>query len=324
VDARTLRQGIAYQDYVVRNGACGYKVSVWSHDIRAYLTDDVDEKRGEGRGMGIWVQVGPKFLMDHAVDISLKKKVKDFLRGLGVRGDWETRITRIDLAIDLLGIWIGEEDIELWRRGWVGRSGVSACFFNSKSRELETIYIGSRNSAVYLRVYDKVIQAVNEGDLEYWLDIWQGHDGPVTRVEWEVKPNKGGFRDLEDFNGLCEWRLAELLNYLTKWGRLCVQDPSDTNNRRWQLAKFWKIVDEVAKDWVDGINWPISRKGKEFKGVSEEYIKFVGGTVAGAMARMDNKSPNLYKLLEGMEKHGMGLKEIQKKADEKAAIYSRL
>jgi hypothetical protein len=90
------------------------------------------------------------------------------------------------------------------------------------------------------------------------------------------------------------------------------------------LAKFWKIVVEVTQDWVVGINWPISRKGKEFKGVSEEYIKFVGGTVAGAMARMDHESPSLFNMLEGMEKRGMGLKEIQKKADEKAAIYSRL
>lgn len=95
VDARKLSRGIPSGKFVIRGGSSGYKVSVWSRDIRAYLTDDVDEKRGEGMGMGIWVQMGPKFLIDNPIDCQLKESVGLFLRDIGVKKDWEIRVTRL-------------------------------------------------------------------------------------------------------------------------------------------------------------------------------------------------------------------------------------
>ena len=59
VDHRKLNKGVVAGDFVVKGGACGYKVSVWQHDARLYLTDAVDDERGEGKGMGIWIQLGP-------------------------------------------------------------------------------------------------------------------------------------------------------------------------------------------------------------------------------------------------------------------------
>ena len=192
-DPSIVKRGIIKGDFVIRNGASGYKVSVWSHDIRAYLTDRVDEIIGDGMGMGIWIQIGPKYLLDHPPGAKLREAIRSFLRGIGVRGDWPIRINRIDVALDLFGLELANEDIELWRHGWVGRAGLSSIYLNSRLRQLETINIGSRKSAVYLRIYDKVAQAEAEGDIEYWRDVWNGFPGPVTRVEWEIKPNKGGF-----------------------------------------------------------------------------------------------------------------------------------
>jgi hypothetical protein len=138
----------------------GYKVSVWSHDIRAFLTDEVDEIRGEGLGMGIWVQIGPKFLIDHPIDMGFKDEVRKFLREIGVKGKFPIRNTRIDLALDLFAVEIVSQDTQEWWSNWVGRSAVSSIYINPRSRELETINKGSRRSVFYLRIYYKFAEAV--------------------------------------------------------------------------------------------------------------------------------------------------------------------
>lgn len=323
-DSRELKNGVTEGNFVVRGGSIGYKVSVWSHDIRAYLTDEVDELRGEGKGMGIWIQIGPKYLLDHPPGNELRKAVREFLLEIGVKGDWAIRISRIDVALDLFGVELANQNLELWRQGWVGRAGISSTYFNPKSGQLETINIGSRRSAVYLRIYDKIAQAVAEEDIFYWWDVWNNHWDKVTRIEWEVKTKKGGFEEFEDFNKLCERQIVELLNYLVEWGRLSIPNPNDSNNRRWKVSDFWKIVLSAAEEWADGITWPTSRVGKKFKGISEEYLRIVAGTVSGAMARLTPENPSLFNMLTIMEDHGLGLKKIQRDAEAKAEIIKRI
>ncbi len=323
-DSRELKNGVPERDFVVRGGSAGYKVSVWSHDIRAFLTEEVDELRGEGLGMGIWIQIGPKFLLDHPPGKEHREAVREFLFALGVKGDWTTRITRIDIALDLFGVELANQDIEMWRNGWVGRAGVSSSFFNSESGQLETINIGSRRSAIYLRIYDKVAQAKAEGDIFYWRDVWNGYLGPVTRIEWEVKPKRGGFEELEDFDKLCESQIVKLLNYLVEWGRLSIPNPNDSNNRRWEVSDFWKSVLAAAEDWADGITLSTSRMGKEFKGITDGYLRGLAGTLSGAMARFTPENPNLFNMLSNMDDYGFGLGKIQKDAEAKAEIIKRV
>lgn len=124
VDARQLKRGIAVEDAVVKGGSCGYAISVWQGDARAFLTDQVDEIRGEGNGMGIWVQLGPKFLGVWGDRLTVG--VGEFLEMLGVVGDWPASVTRLDVAVDLPGIEMSAQNVEDWRRGWVGRSKVSS------------------------------------------------------------------------------------------------------------------------------------------------------------------------------------------------------
>ncbi len=319
---RRLKEGIPVGNFVVRNGTQGYKVSVWQHDARVFLTDQVDAKLGEDKGMGIWVQLGPKFIIQHTNNLHLA--VKELLEGIGISGDYPINITRIDIAVDLPGVSMKDQDLNIWRFGWVGRSKLSAVYFNSRSGELETINIGSRQSAVFLRIYNKFAQAVKEGDIDYWWDVWGENLGEVTRVEWEIKPNEGGFVYERDFNTFNGFSVVELLNYLVNWGKLCIPNDSDSNNRRWKEAPFWEQLKKVVYEWANEINWPTSRKGKEFHGISEAYAKFVSGTLSGAMARFSEESPSIIRMIEGLEKYGEGFDVINKKADRKRAIYSRL
>ena len=73
-DPRILKEGYVVEDFVIRNGASGYKVSIWKHDARIYLTDQVDEICGDGQGMGVWIQLGPKFLIANLGNLQSSSK----------------------------------------------------------------------------------------------------------------------------------------------------------------------------------------------------------------------------------------------------------
>lgn len=324
VEHRLLKRGIVSGDFVIKGGASCYKVSVWQHDARIFLTDQVDEKIGDGKGSGIWVQLGSKFLIQNIHN--LHQAVKDLLFSIGVIGEYPTKINRLDVAIDLFGVNMQDEDLNSWRSGWVGRSKVSSLHFNSRTGALETINIGSRGSAVYLRIYDKVAQATAEGDIEYWRDVWQGYEGTVTRVEWEIKPDDGNFgKDLQDFSLFNSgFTVIELLNYLVDWGRLCIPDANDTNNRRWKDTPLWERVRTAVINFSTGHDYPISRHGKEFHGVSDGYIKFLSGTISGGMARLGLENPNMVTLLTGLSENGHGLESITRTAAKKATLFSKL
>lgn len=323
LDYRILKQGQLVDDFVVRNGSSGYKVSVWDHDARAYLSEQVDEKCGEGKGMGVWIQLGPKFLIEHSDN--LHQAVKEFAYSIGILKDYPISISRIDIAIDLLNVSMADQNVNTWSQNWVGRSKLSGVFYNSRTGILETLYIGSRKSPVFLRLYDKVAQSIAEGDIEYWKDVWKGFEGAVTRVEWEIKPKDGNFSgDLKDFSLFNGFSIRELLNYLMDWGRLCEPDPDDTNRRRWKDSEFWSSLRSIVELWADGITWPTSRFGKEFHGLSEAYIKFVSGTISGAMARFNEDNPTISELLTGLDSKGETWEKIKRKAESKASVIRKL
>ena len=323
VDHRKLSQGLPIGDFVVSTGSSGYKISVRQHDARIFLTPDVDQKRGEGQGMGIWVQLGPKFLIANGP--RLHTAVKELLLSIGVQGDYETRITRIDIAMDLFGVDIKDLDLETKRKNWVGRSKIKKHIFNSRTEDLETIYIGSRKSAVYVRIYDKRAEAIQDNDIQFWLDVWGGVSDAVTRVEWEVKPNKGKFaKDLQDFALFNGFSARELLVYLLDWGRLAEPDLSNKNRSRWTDSEFWQELREVAAQWADGVDWPTTRFGKTIKPMSEAYAKQAAGGLAGAMARSNPDNPNLSDMFDQLEDFGISFGDIERKAQEKAELIKRL
>ncbi|PKO02218.1 MAG: hypothetical protein CVU43_08870 [Chloroflexi bacterium HGW-Chloroflexi-5] len=323
LDKRVLRTGYVVHDFVVKTGACGYALSIWNLDARIFLTDQVDQKCGDGNGMGIWIQLGPKFLIEHGKN--LQGAVKDLLDKAGTHGDYPISITRLDMAVDLLGVSMLDQDVNKWSEDWVGRSKLSALFRNSRTGNLETMYIGSRSSPVFIRVYDKVAQSLGDGDYQYWLDIWKGFTGDVTRIEWEVKPKDGNFYDdLKDFSLFNGFSIRELMNYLLDWGRLCDENPDDSNRRRWPDSRFWADLRAFVVKWGDGVDWPTSRLGKSFHGVSPAYLKFVSGTLSGAMARLSENEPSMYALFDELNKRGETLESINRKAKTKAAIIKRL
>ena len=323
VDSRKLKEGIVEGDFVIRNGACGYKVSLWNHDARIYLTDQTDDKCGDGQGMGIWIQLGPKFILENKYD--LQTAVIEFLEKAGIKNKYPISITRLDVAIDLFDMSMKDQNINKWYSDWVGRSKVSAIFTNSRTGNLETIYIGSRRSPIYLRMYDKVAQSINDGDYLYWRDVWGGFEGAVTRIEWEIKPKDGNFQeDIHDFFLFDGVTLRELVNYLIDWGRLCDENPNDSNRRRWPDSKLWSDLRELVRTLNEKVESSVTRYGKDFHDVSPKYLQFVVGTLSGAIARLNENDPSFIGFYSELEKKGVSLDFINQKAKKKAEIYKRL
>lgn len=323
IDHRKLSQGLPVGDFVVTTGSSGYKISVRQHDARIFLTPDVDQKRGEGQGMGIWMQLGSKFLIENGP--RLHTAVKELLLKIGVHGDYETRITRIDIAMDLFGESIQDHSLDDWRKNWVGRSKISKAHFSNKADDVETIYFGSRSSAVYMRIYDKLAEAIKDNDIQFWLDVWGGVSDAVTRVEWEVKPNKGLFAvQLQNFALFNGFAARELLNYLLDWGRLAEPDLSDENRSRWPDSEFWQGLREVAAQWAYGVDWPITRYRHIMKPMSAAYAIQAAGGIAGAMARSNPDNPNISDMFDQLEGFGISYDDIERKAQEKAELIKRL
>jgi hypothetical protein len=323
VDSRILRQGIATENFTVRGGSAGYKISLWQHDARIFLTDQVDQKCGEGMGMGIWVQLGPKFIIQEMNN--LHRAVQDLLSQAGVKGTYPMSITRLDIAVDLFDVSMQDQDVITWSENWVGRSKLSGVFYNSRSATLETFYIGSRKSPVFLRIYDKVAQSKAEGDYPYWRDVWGGYEGNVTRIEWEIKPKDGNFpNEITDFSKFNGFSVRELLAYLIDWGRLCIPGEEGSKRCRWEDDLFWKNLRGVIFDWGDGMHMPTSRLGKKYKGLSDQYIKFLSGTISGGMAKLTPENPKFFDMIEGLNLRGETLEKINEKAELKAKILKNL
>lgn len=323
IDTRALKNGYVVDDLVVKSGSSGYKISVWKHDARIYLTDQVDQKCGDGNGMGAWLQLGPKFIIENITN--LHEAVNKFLLEVGIYGKYPKTINRIDIAVDLLDVSIKNQNIKDWSENWVGRSKLSRIFYNSRTGELETLYIGSRKSPVVLRVYDKVAQSKNDGDYKYWQDVWKGFTGDVTRVEWEIKPKIGNFpNNVTDFSLFNGQSMREMLNYLLDWGRLCLPNPTDSNRRRWEDSKFWAHLRSLCETWCGDIYWPTSRLGKEFHGVTDAYIKQVSGIMSGAMAHLDPLYPTLSNMFTKLSEYGEPIEVIAQKARSKAEVIKRL
>jgi len=187
------------------------------------------------------------------------------------------------------------------------------------------MYIGSRKSPVFLRIYDKVAQSKAEGDYPYWRDVWGEFEGEVTRVEWEIKPKDGNFSDdIRDFSLFNGFSIRELLAYLIDWGRLCIPGEEGSKRCRWEDAPFWQSLRDVIFEWSEGMYMPTSRFGKKFKGVSDAYVKFLSGTISGGMAKLNPDSPKFYDMIEKLNFRGETLEKINQRAEQKAKVIKNL
>jgi len=241
-----LQKGIPVDGFVVRLGGPAYDLSIWQGDARVLLSRFRQGDRPSGCGMGILVQLGPKFINEYQNDIQLG--VLSLLRDIGLTGLYPMTVSRVDLRVDLLGFPVMRVSPNMLANQWVGRAKLRRTY--SEGPIITGYEIGVNQSVVFLRIYDKVLKATEDGSLRYWYSVWGEKPSVVTRFEWQVRSKKAGLPiNITNFQFFNSHSLAELGKYLLGWGRLVAANPPESVKYRRSLHPLWVGLHQAIDDY---------------------------------------------------------------------------
>lgn len=338
---KQLYQGIPYGDMLIRRGAIGYSLSVWSGDSRLFITERVEDNlvdtRYEGQGMGLMLQLGAKWLRlygDFTSYETLSAAVFNLLHDFKVSEpeNYPIRVNRIDVALDVAGLAVADFSVDEWRNGWVGRASGKHFYDDSRTGQLSGLAIGSSQGAVRFKVYDKLLEANKSNDLMFWLSVWAANfrevDQPaVARFEWTFKPHEAKFIGMRYLSEYTFDGLKELLNYVTqKWGRLCYPQIEKNPSRR-EIHPLWERIRRMMiEEWsIDHVGIA-KRDYHTAPDLNHAYLSSVTGWIGGLMARVGLAKgyDNPADIYEAVMLAQDASKSIDEKAQEKWEILSRL
>ena len=143
-------------------------------------------------------------------------------------------VSRLDLAIDdydglldMEKIAAALEDDSSFTSRWTSHSTISKTTHGKNSRTSNTIYLGSRRSEMFARIYDKAAEQHDRGNVpsrETWV-----------RFELEAKKRKA--HKLAALVVAQDWETIRsiIMSYL------CFREPSQTDSTksRWDVAGWW-------------------------------------------------------------------------------------
>ena len=140
-------------------------------------------------------------------------------------------VTRIDIAFDdMTGIFDIDKVCDATRKeNFTARTSNYQCIYSNKGN---AVYFGSRQSNVFIRIYDKAAERGYDNKELHWI-----------RCELQLKDlNAQNSVHKAQFYTLKELYLGIINNYL------CFRDPSeDSNKRRWDISDWWKKFIEGAE-----------------------------------------------------------------------------
>jgi len=333
-----LSAGIPVDDFVIRRGGLGYKLSVWDGDARLWVTDRVDEElkdtSAQGQGMGVMLQLGPQWLAKFGNVVNAPKLISNVFDQFAVFGiseptKYPARLNRIDITLDVEGLNVKDISIDEWRRGWVGYAKQKRFHDSALDGELEGFSIGSAEGAVRFKIYDKVAESVASGKSRFWRSVWgvqEESEVAVGRLEWSIKAYSASFVSLRYLTDLTYLRFLELLNYVSvKWGRLCIPE-ADSNRSRWQVAPLWSSLLEMIDEWTFDYDEQSKRHYEMRPDLKPSYVKFIAGSLGGLMARIGIEErvegpASLFDAITYLEGEGHSL---TRKAHDKYNVLSKL
>lgn len=338
LDDLKYSDGIEYKGRVLRRGLIGYKLSVWDDDARLLLTDRVADEVGDnGNGMGMMLQLGPKWLRRYG-DGSIKNLKLNILGQLIAYAvnnpeQYPIRLNRLDIALDVLGLDTESFTIDTWRKHWVGYAKKKSFHISAENGELEGLTIGSSSGAIRFKVYDKVAESKKRGSSQFWRSVWnvdEEHDIKVARFEWSIKCFEANFAQIRYLNELNYEDILKLLNYASlQWGRLCIPQANDTNQTRWPLDPLWLEIRQLIRQWNFNFDDTAKREYDYRIDLKPEYLRSIAGWLAGLQVRvgLHTKKEEPASFSEAMyllKEHGHSVDLIKKRADQKWRVASKL
>lgn len=340
-DAR-LHEGIPFGDMVVRRGGLGYKLSVWDGDTRLYITDRVTDAlcntAHEGQGMGLMLQLSPKWLRQFGDILSERTFSRNILAQFALFGVHEpekypVRLNRMDITADVIGLDVAGFSVDDWNRRWVGYAMKKDFHFSALTGQLEGLSIGSSEGAVRFKVYDKIAESQKKGTARFWRSVWgvnADDEIAVARFEWSVKCYSARFAEMRFLSDFTFEGFLELLNYVSlKWGRLCEPQADDSNRSRWPLGALWADLRGLIEAWDFGFSGTAHREYDFRPEISDSYLRSLAGWISGLQVRIGLETGKDAPASFGdglfyLDEHGHTLPDIQRKAEEKWRVASRL
>lgn len=246
-------------------GAHGYRDRLYYNCISIHFNGRED--------MGVWLEMsgqGCRCFED------VGHGDYDFLLKLALDNPEQMKITRLDVAYDdHSGVLDLDEIIrDTLRENFVAKANVWECIQGSKGN---SVIIGSRQSAVLIRIYDKARER-NIKDGSHWI-----------RVELQMRDDRCKEFVKLPF-GVGESFVGVLLNYL----RYVVPDEADTNKWRWPLTDYWANL--VAD--ASGISI-YTKPGMEYNVLRcEDYVFNHAGNAISALLQIYDTETFLQKLNE--------------------------
>lgn len=219
-----------------RTGTKQYSFVLRSGDITLQLST----RDHESNFPNCRIEIGSISCQEHSIRIY--DRLIQWLELYGLKRVNEL-VSRVDLAVDLLGINIESLDV-FNRRKWICRARDMATY--TKGFDLTGLMLGK--GSICLRVYDKTLELRNnKTKKEFFLSLWECEkDTPVTRVEFqfrreimkEMKIQMDTVAELEK-NVDSLWQYAS-----TKWARLASQSIDQKNNHqdRAEISEIWTRV----------------------------------------------------------------------------------
>lgn len=161
----------------------------------------------------------------------------NLLELIGRLNEKDCKATRIDLAIDdksgdIIDMLKIRKDIK--RANVVSKWKTSLEYIKRNLKDGQvignTINVGSRQSEIFLRIYDKSKE--------------QGLHGKWTRMELEIKGKKAVLLQKKINTENVGFLATSLIN---NYIRIVEPHPTDTNKSRWKTKEYWKKIIETTE-----------------------------------------------------------------------------
>lgn len=240
------------------------------------------------------------------------------------------RPNRMDINLDVRGLPMSDISIAEWQHNWVGYANRKSFHISPTTRQLEGLSVGTSSGVIRFKLYDKVQESIEKGTSRFWRSVWNvTEDDPinVVRFEWSIKVYQANFTDLKYLSDYSFTRFMDLLNYAShKWGRLCIPNPEDQNQSRWELAPLWAEIRRLIDEWTFDYDGYAKRQYDLRPDISAAYLKFITGSLGGFMARLGleqgaDTEASLNEALDFLKDEGLSIEEMAKK---KWEVFSRL
>ena len=199
----------------------------------------IGKSSAPGSSPNVYLSIDAKALWFNGIENALSWIAED-LQAIGKGKILFIKVSRVDLCADF---WIpGGVSYDFLLSHKVTRNDKGNIYLDKDN--LETFYLANKKSPVQLRIYNKGLEANQQGGKKIWfLDLWQRESTEdVWRIEFQLRRPALKQFGINSINDL-EEKKASVWRYLTtKWFSLRIPD-NDKAERR-TLHPFWHAVQE--------------------------------------------------------------------------------